>query len=122
MTNLEQLIDTYFAAWNEDDDGRRAELCRQVWTSDGRYVDPAAEGTGPEGIAQMIGAVRSQFPGHQVRRTTGLDAHHDAVRFGWDLLAPDGSVPVAGIDVAVVADGRLALLTGFFGEVEAVAA
>jgi len=51
-------------------------------------------------------------------------AHHDQLRFAWELAAPNGAVTVAGIDVgALASDGRLHRITGFFGELpeEAVA-
>jgi hypothetical protein len=48
---------------------------------------------------------------------SGVDTHHDQVRFGWELAAPNGSVVVSGIDVGGLApDGRLRRITGFFGE------
>mgnify|MGYP005859772519 CR=1 FL=1 len=61
--------------------------------------------------------------GHTFRRTTEVDHHHDVLRFDWELLAPDGSVVIAGIDVGTLGpDGRLQAITGFFGDVAAMAA
>jgi hypothetical protein len=52
-----------------------------------------------------------------------IDSHHDQLRFAWQVVGPDGSVPVAGIDVGVLApDGRLERITGFFGELAPQAA
>jgi hypothetical protein len=117
---LETTIDTYFATWNELDPDRRAALCQQVWAPDGRYADPLLDATGPQAIADGLGALQAQLPGHTVVRSTALDVHHDMARFGWQVTAPDGSVAVAGIDVATVADdGRLASVTGFFGDLAA---
>jgi hypothetical protein len=48
----------------------------------------------------MMGIVHQQFPGHTFRRSTGVDEHHDHVRYGWELL--DGA-------------GRLVHVAGFFG-------
>jgi hypothetical protein len=46
--------------------------------------------------------------------------HHEHLRFAWRLVAPDGTIAVAGIDVADVApDGRLARVVGFFGDLPA---
>ena len=124
MTDTTELIDRYVATWNEADGHRRAELCAEVWTGTGRYVDPLADATGPETIAAMIGGLREQFPGHSLRRSTAVDAHHGRARFGWELVGPDGAVAVAGIDIASLdsAGARLASITGFLGEVEEVAA
>ena len=68
----------------------------------------------------MVAAVHEQFPGHTFRRTSGIDAHHNLIRFGWDLVGPDGSTTVAGLDVGIVADdGRLQRIGGFMGDLPA---
>jgi hypothetical protein len=111
------IIDRYFDMWNaEDEAGRRAAVA-DAWATDARYVDPMLEADGHDGLVAMVAGVQAQFPGHRFRRTTGVDAHHEAVRFGWELFAPDGTVVVAGIDVGELdGAGRLRRITGFFGE------
>lgn len=114
-------IDTYLAAWNEPDADRRSELISRAWSADARYTDPMLEATGHHGISEMTAGVHAAYPGHRFRRTTQIDGHHDVVRFGWELVAPDGSITVAGIDIGVLADdGRLREITGFFGELAAL--
>ena len=109
-------VDTYLAMWNEEDAGARSKLIATAWTEGGRYVDPMLEASGHEALGQMVAGVQAQFPGHRFRRTSGIDAHHDQVRFGWELFAPDGTITVAGIDVGkLAADGRLESISGFFG-------
>ena len=110
-------VDTYLAMWNEPDEARRAELIASAWTEDGRYVDPVQEAEGHAALSAMVAAIHERFPGQRFRRLRGVDVHHDQVRFGWELAAPDGGVTVAGIDVGTVArDGRLLSITGFFGD------
>src|SRR5688500_10017434 len=117
---METTIDTYLAAWNEIDEARRAELIDQASTPGGRYVDPMLEAEGHAAIPEMTASVQATYPGHRFRRTTQIDGHHDLVRFGWELVAPDGAVTVGGIDVGVLADdGRLQAITGFFGDLPA---
>jgi hypothetical protein len=107
--------------WNEADPARRAEIIRTAWADDGAYWDPMLEAVGHEAMSGMVDAVQAQFPGQRFRRTSGIDAHHALVRFGWELAAADGSVTVAGIDVGVVGpDGRLTRIAGFFGDVPAL--
>jgi hypothetical protein len=97
---------------------RRAEHIACAWTGDGRYVDPALEAEGHAALGDMVAGVQARFPGHRFRRISGIDVHHDQLRFAWDLAAPDGAVVVAGIDVGARApDGRLHRITGFFGEI-----
>jgi SnoaL-like domain len=117
MSDVTTIVDAYFAMWNETDAAARAELIARAWADDARYVDPMLEADGHAGLSQMVEGVHAQFPGHTFRRLSGIDTHHDRVRFAWDLVAPDGAVTVAGIDVGELGpDGRLRSITGFFGE------
>ena len=123
MNDIATTVDAYLAMWNETDAARRAAHIERVWTSDGRYVDPMLEAEGRAALSEMVADVHAQFPGHRFRRVSGIDAHHDQLRFAWDLVAPDGAVVVAGIDIGILtADGRLERITGFFGEAPALAA
>ena len=113
MKDVNSVIDRYIASWNETDPGRRRELIAQTWTEDASYLDPLMGGEGHDGIDAMIQAVQNRFPGHRFRRTGDVDAHHDRVRFGWEL-GPDGGPALArGLDVGVLVDGRLRSITGF---------
>ena len=40
MMALDDVIDTYCAAWNTSDAGERGRLLRVAWTDDCRYSDP----------------------------------------------------------------------------------
>ena len=123
MGDATTIVDTYLAMWNETDARRRAQLIERAWTGDGRYADPMLEAQGHAALSDMVAGVHAKFPGHRFRRRSGVDAHHDQLRFAWDLVAPDGAVVVAGIDVgALAADGRLERITGFFGDAPAMAA
>jgi hypothetical protein len=117
MTDAITTVDTYLAMWNETDAAKRAELVEQAWSEDGRYLDPVLEAEGHAALSEMVAAVHDRFPGHRFERVSGVDRHHDQVRFAWALAGPDGTVAVAGIDVGELdGDGRLARITGFFGD------
>jgi hypothetical protein len=123
MRDVIETVDTYLAMWNETEPARRARLIQQAWAGDGRYVDPAQEARGHAAISEMVAGVQTRYPGHRIRRASGVDVHHDLVRFAWDLVTPQGPVVAAGIDVGTLdPDGRLRLIAGFFGEVPARAA
>ena len=114
------IVDDYLAAWNERDDQRRAELIERAWTPEGRLIDPPFEGEGHDGISQMAAVMHEHYAGHRFERTSGVDLHHEHLRFAWQLVGPDGAVAVAGVDVADLApDGRLARVVGFFGDLPA---
>ena len=113
MTAVTTVVDGYIAMWNETDRERRRFIIEQTWTEDGSYVDPHAEVAGADGLDALVAAVQEQFPGHRVL-ASGPDAHHDRVRFTWQLVGDDGAAVATGMDVAVVADdGRLRAVTGF---------
>jgi hypothetical protein len=120
MADVITTVDTYLAMWNETNPARRAGHIAQAWTDGGSYVDPLILAEGHSALSAMVDGVQAKFPGHRFRRVSGVDSHHDQLRFAWELVAPDGAVVVAGIDVGGLApDGRLARITGFFGELPA---
>ena len=120
MSDINDTVDTYLAMWNEEDADRRAAIIEKAWAADGRYVDPLLTADGHAELSEMVAGVHAHYPGHRFRRTSGVDAHHDEARFGWELVAPDGSVTVAGLDVGTVGpDGRLTRIPGFFGDLPA---
>lgn len=115
MSNVTAIVDTYLAMWNETAPTRRAGIIQLG--GDGRNVDLQLETEGHTAIGDMVTTVQARFPGHRSRRTRGVDAHHDQLRFGWGLAAPDGRVVVTGVDIGGLApDGRLQRITGFFGD------
>jgi SnoaL-like domain len=117
---ITRTVDTYFDMWNEPDADKRAEHIARAWAEDARYVDPLLEATGHEELGSMVAAVHAQYPGHRFSRVSRIDAHHDQVRFAWELDAPDGTLTAAGIDVGELApDGRLRRIAGFFDEAAA---
>jgi hypothetical protein len=118
MSDITTTIDTYLEAYGETDAARRTKLIEQVWAVDGELVDPPLDAAGHDAIGSMAQAVQGQFPGHRFRRTTDVDAHHGFARYGWELVAGDGTVAVSGVDIAEVDDSRLQRVIGFFGELQ----
>jgi hypothetical protein len=120
MSDLVATVDTYLAAWTEPDADRRRAMVADVWEAGGRLVDPPLAAEGVDGISDLFAALQGQFPGHTFRRASGVDTHHDQFRFAWELVAPDGDVALAGLDVGETApDGRIRRITGFFGDLPA---
>jgi hypothetical protein len=119
---LAVVVDAYLDGLNETDAARRAELIASAWAADGRFLDPLLDARGHEALAAMVGDIQALYPGHRFARTSGIDTHHDKVRFSWEMRGPDGSLTVAGLDIAELADdGRLRTVTGFFGDLPAAA-
>lgn len=119
-TTLTETVDAHLAGYGEPDRARRAELLGRAWNPQGRIVDPPMDAEGVAAIADLVDVVLTQFPEHRFERTTAVDEHHGHARYGWALLAPDGSPSVTGVDVAELDDdGRLLRVVGFFGDLPA---
>lgn len=121
-TDLTATIDAHLAGYAEPDPEKRRALLGGAWLDDGVLLDPPLDAEGVDAIVELVDVVLAHYPGHTFRRTSAVDAHHDHARYAWDLVAPDGTIAVSGVDVVRVQDGRLAQVVGFFGELEPVAA
>ena len=116
VTPMSDVVDGYFAMWNETDPTRRRTVTAATWSHDGSYIDPLFAADGHEALDALVVAVHEQFPGYRFRLIGEVDVHHDRARWNWELAGPDGSPPVAaGVDFATLTpDGRLRTVTGFF--------
>ncbi len=120
MNDGRSIADDYIAIWNETDGDLRAKAVAALWADDADYVDPMVAVRGHEAISGTVAAVQQQFPGWRFRLTGTPDAHHDLVRFTWELGPDGGEAPVAGFDVAVLGeDGRIKAVHGFLDRVPA---
>ncbi|MEK9970374.1 MAG: hypothetical protein VW600_14635 [Ferrovibrio sp.] len=116
MMALDDVIDTYCAAWNAMDPGERGRLLRVAWTADARYSDPMVHDLDRAALVTHIGGLLDKFPGSTIRRITAVDSHHGVLRFGFVRLAADGSAMREGVDFCDLGEGgRLQRVTGFFG-------
>lgn len=109
-----EIVEAYMAAWNETDEAKRRGHIDACWNEAGTYTDPVADVAGREALDGIIAQFQSQMPGASITLTSGIDQHHDRIRFGWKLVG--GPRAIEGIDVGVIApDGLLASITGFWG-------
>jgi hypothetical protein len=46
LSDLNELVSRYIAAWNELDPAARGRAVAELWTEDGAYTDPLATVTG----------------------------------------------------------------------------
>jgi hypothetical protein len=114
LETAHRIVDAYLACWNAPDQESRAQLIGEAWHGDARSVDPLADVSGHEAIAEMMAGVQAQMPGHRFDRRGEVRAHHDVVHWGWAMCGPDGNEVLTGVDAAVVRGGRIVSLFGFF--------
>jgi hypothetical protein len=115
MSNVNSLVVSYIAAWNEHDGAARRKLVAETWSEGGIYVDAHRRGDGHAGIDAMIAAAQAQFPNYRLRLASGIEAHDGGVRFSWHAGGtPNAPLLLGGTDFATFGDdGRLKSVTGF---------
>jgi hypothetical protein len=115
MSNSNEVVVRYLAAWNEREPKRRRDLVAKAWTEDGSYVDRVREGRGHDSLDAMIATAQEQFSGYRLNLASGVEAHHDYVRFSW-VAGGTAEAPlyIKGTDfVTVAGDGRIKSVVGF---------
>jgi hypothetical protein len=121
-STITETIDQHLEAYALADVDRRNLLVASNWNADGELLDPPLEGRGHAEISALADIVLTHYAGHRFARTTMVDAHHGFARYGWDLVGPDGTVAVNGIDIVQFDDsGKLLRIVGFFGSLEPLA-
>jgi hypothetical protein len=113
---IAKTVTQYMAAWNEPEAAVRGALLAQCWSDGGVYVDPKVSLTGRDALNAHIATVRASRPGARLEFMSGIDIHHNVVRFLWRLVRADGTCGDTSIDFGEVgSDGRLIKIVGFFG-------
>jgi len=124
-----ELVDRYFALWNESDPERRRELIEGLWAEDGEQILQATDearriAAGPgvgtsavfevRGHAQLEARVASAYEhwiaglGWSFRSRDDVDRVHDVIKFHWEAVDADGEVTGVGLNFLVLtADGRI---------------
>jgi hypothetical protein len=113
---ITKIVTRYMAAWNERNAVARQTLLEQCWNDGGVYVDPNVSLIGREALGGHIATVQASRPGARLEFMSGIDVHHNVVRFLWRLVRADGTCGDTSIDFGEIgADGRLVKIVGFFG-------
>jgi hypothetical protein len=122
--DVNQAVVSYLAVWNERDARRRRALVAQTWSEDGSYVGPSRQGVGHDAIDAIIATAQQQSPlplapgqspAWRMSLASGIDTHHDYVRFSWTAGGTaDAPLFVKGTVFALfAADGRFKSVIGF---------
>ena len=87
MSNANEVVVRYLAAWNEPEPKRRRELVAKAWIDDGTYVDAARDGKGHDSLDAMIATAQGHFPATGCGLASGIEAHHDICASAGSLAA-----------------------------------
>jgi hypothetical protein len=113
---VDDILVTYFRAWNEHDPDERRRLLELAVTEDAVLIDPTGQWDGAAGLSERIGRYHAAAPGTVVVSDSDVDAHNHVVRYAWKIVAQDGTAVMEGTDVAERGyDGRLKRILMFHG-------
>lgn len=105
------LVD-YVALWNEPEAAAREALL-EAFAAGGRYVDPTVDTLGREAFAAHLTAFRAARPDTTFEVSGSFRRVGDGYHFAWTMETGGATLP--GTDVVELdADGRVALVAGFF--------
>ena len=122
--DVNQAVVNYIAIWNERDAKRRRALITQTWSEDCSYVGPQREGAGQDAIDALIATAQQQSvlplpqgqsPGWRMNLASGIDTHHNCVRFSW-TVGGTAEAPLYSrqtVFAILAADGRFKSVIGF---------
>jgi hypothetical protein len=116
-----RVVNQYMAAWNTADAGIRNGLLSECWSERGNYIDPTVVLVGRDALAMHIAQVQSRRSGARLEFMSGVDVHHNVVRFLWRLVRADGAAGETSLDFGEIgSDMKLTRIVGFFGDAPAL--
>ncbi|MEM7092805.1 MAG: nuclear transport factor 2 family protein [Actinomycetota bacterium] len=106
---------TYWDVWNAEDlDGIRP-LIDACTNEQIEWVDPRDHFVGRDEFEACVRRLKESKPNYRFEVVSAIDAHHDRLRYRWNMFSR-GRVLMEGLDVVTLDDdGRLAVVEGFFG-------
>ncbi|MGW3281075.1 nuclear transport factor 2 family protein [Nocardia rhamnosiphila] len=107
------LLAAYISVWNERNPHIRQAIGTEVLTPEAYYVDPSTSAQGRSAIDTYIAGWQRQFPDSSFVLGE-VCGHHDVVHFDWSFGPSDGPPQGTGRDVAVLEQGRISTIYGFF--------
>src|SRR5262245_14599004 len=106
MEKVNAIVDRYVGMWNEPDIDKRRLAVVSLWTPEGLHLAKRHHCVGYAAIEDRVTRAyeASVAPGINVFRHAGnIDAHHNIVRFGWQMVRREtGEVAASGLDMFVL--------------------
>jgi hypothetical protein len=104
---LERMVQGVF---NEPDPQRRAAVIGEVFTEDVVFTDPGRTVRGRDALAAAVTGLLAQGPGFVFSPAGPFRGVGDLGMRPWRLGPPGGEPVLGGLDVVLVADGRITTL------------
>jgi len=106
----ELLLANLFAVFNERDPERRSAAIARNYTEDVNWTDPDGTTQGHEAMNEQAQKLLDRMPGFVFSAAGPVHVSRDLGLLAFNLGVPEEPPAVSGIDVALVRDGRIAVL------------
>ncbi len=115
MAQYPESLDHMLAAWNERDPKRVRAHLEKALSPEVVFIDPSIVTRGIDEFEANVHEVHGRLPGADYLRASGVDHHHDVVRYAWEIRR-DGELVLPGFDVTELDRvGQVVRVLGFFG-------
>jgi SnoaL-like domain len=106
----ELMLVNLFAVFNERDAERRSNAIADNYTEDVIWTDPEGTTHGHEALNDRAQKLLDGLPGFVFTAAGPIHVSRDLGHLAFNLGAPEQPPAVSGYDVALVRDGRIAVL------------
>ena len=106
----ELLLANLFAVFNERDPERRVEAIARNYTEDVIWTDPDGTTQGHEAMNEQAQKLLDRLPDYVFNAAGPVYVSGDLGLLAFNMGVPEQPPSVKGIDVALVRDGRIAVL------------
>ena len=106
----ELLLANLFAVFSERDPERRLEAIARNYTEDVIWSDPDGTTQGREALNEQAQKLLDRMPGFVFSAAGPVHVSRDLGLLAFNLGVPEQPPAVSGFDVALVRDGRIAVL------------
>jgi hypothetical protein len=106
----ELMLENLFVVFNERDPSRRLKAIARNYTEDVTWTDPDGTTQGHEALNEQAQKLLDRMPGVVFSAAGQVHVSRDLGLLSFNLGVPKEPPAVSGVDVALVRDGRIAVL------------
>ena len=106
----ELMLANLFAVFSEHDPERRLETIARNYTEDVLWTDPDGTTQGHEALNEQAQKLLDRMPGFVFSAAGPVHVSRDLGFLAFNVGVPEQPPAVSGFDVALVRDGRIAVL------------